>query len=391
MADVAPDLNSWSATESSNSPTDSTTIGAGLANNLGAIQAVVRGYLAAKGSDIASSAAPDVAAVQGLYHDLTGAVTVTGLGSTATAGIWRILQTDSTPVFKHSTALAMPGAADFTASAGDVLAFMCEASNQWRCMFGSPYAPPAGAIMDYGGSTAPSGWLECNGTAVSRTTYARLFAAVSTTWGAGDESTTFNLPNFRGRGRVGRGTGLSVDDGENADVDTTNDTLTVPTNTHKWVTGMAVVFNLTSGTITGLSDDTTYYVIRASTTTIKLATTLANAQNGTAIDLTAKSSPVWDITHTYTARTLGEYGGEQNHAQSSTESLLHTHTQDSHAHTVPTVSAGGGTNNVLVESDQNTSGTTPTSGTVAVNQNFGGNAAANIMQPFGIVMTIIKT
>lgn len=53
---------------------------------------------------------------------------------------------------------------------------------------------PAGTIIDFGGTTAPQGYLACDGTAVSRTTYAALFAAISTTWGVGDGSTTFNLP-----------------------------------------------------------------------------------------------------------------------------------------------------------------------------------------------------
>jgi microcystin-dependent protein len=47
--------------------------------------------------------------------------------------------------------------------------------------------------------TAPSGWLLCNGAAVSRTTYASLFAVIGTTFGTGDDSTTFNVPDFRGR------------------------------------------------------------------------------------------------------------------------------------------------------------------------------------------------
>lgn len=135
MADVPADLNSWSATASSNSPTDATTIGSGLADNLQALQAVVRGYLAAKGSDIASSANPDVAAVQGLYHDITGSNTIVGLGTTATAGIWKILQFDGSPLLKHSTALQMVTAADVTAQPGAVAAFFCEASNQWRNLF----------------------------------------------------------------------------------------------------------------------------------------------------------------------------------------------------------------------------------------------------------------
>lgn len=62
---------------------------------------------------------------------------------------------------------------------------------------------PAGVIFDYGGSTAPSGYLLCYGQAVSRTTYADLFTAIGTTYGVGDGSTTFNVPDYRGR--VGAG------------------------------------------------------------------------------------------------------------------------------------------------------------------------------------------
>lgn len=62
------------------------------------------------------------------------------------------------------------------------------------------YAPlPAGSLVPFAGSTAPSGWLLCAGQAVSRSTYAILFAAIGTTYGTGDGSTTFNLPDLRGR------------------------------------------------------------------------------------------------------------------------------------------------------------------------------------------------
>jgi microcystin-dependent protein len=60
------------------------------------------------------------------------------------------------------------------------------------------YMPP-GVIVPYGGTTEPTGWLFCYGQAISRTTYADLFTAISTTYGAGDGSTTFNLPDLRGR------------------------------------------------------------------------------------------------------------------------------------------------------------------------------------------------
>lgn len=61
-----------------------------------------------------------------------------------------------------------------------------------------------GMIFDYAGSTAPSGYLLCYGQAVSRTTYAALFAVLSTTFGTGDGSTTFNLPDYRGRVAAGK-------------------------------------------------------------------------------------------------------------------------------------------------------------------------------------------
>ena len=68
-----------------------------------------------------------------------------------------------------------------------------------------------GEIKMYGGGSAPTGWLLCDGAAVSRTTYADLFAVLSTTYGAGDGSGTFNLPHFGGRVPVGAGTSAVAD------------------------------------------------------------------------------------------------------------------------------------------------------------------------------------
>jgi microcystin-dependent protein len=68
----------------------------------------------------------------------------------------------------------------------------------------SAISSPAGIITAYGGTTAPAGYLLCNGNAISRTTYAALFAVLSTAYGAGDGSTTFNLPNLQGRFPVGQ-------------------------------------------------------------------------------------------------------------------------------------------------------------------------------------------
>lgn len=63
----------------------------------------------------------------------------------------------------------------------------------------NPPAVPPGTIIHYAGRTVPSGWLICNGAKVSRTKYAALFAAIGTTYGAGDGSTTFGLPDLNGR------------------------------------------------------------------------------------------------------------------------------------------------------------------------------------------------
>lgn len=63
---------------------------------------------------------------------------------------------------------------------------------------------PTGVMMPYGGTTAPTGWLLCDGSAVSRTTYSALFTTLGVAYGAGDGSTTFNLPDLKGRVPVGK-------------------------------------------------------------------------------------------------------------------------------------------------------------------------------------------
>lgn len=69
---------------------------------------------------------------------------------------------------------------------------------------------PIGSMTMYVGSSAPSGWAICNGQAVSRTTYATLFALIGTTYGSGDGVTTFNLPDLRSRFPIGAGTGSGL-------------------------------------------------------------------------------------------------------------------------------------------------------------------------------------
>ena len=93
--------------------------------------------------------------------------------------------------------LTLPDATDTLATATEVTAA----------------AVPAGSVVQFARNTAPTGWLKANGAAVSRTTYATLFAAIGTTFGVGDGSTTFNLPDLRGEFLRNWDDGRGVDTG----------------------------------------------------------------------------------------------------------------------------------------------------------------------------------
>jgi microcystin-dependent protein len=69
---------------------------------------------------------------------------------------------------------------------------------------------PSGTVAPFAGATAPDGWLLCDGSAVSRTTYSTLFGVLGTTYGLGDGVSTFNLPDARGRTLIGAGTGSGL-------------------------------------------------------------------------------------------------------------------------------------------------------------------------------------
>lgn len=96
---------------------------------------------------------------------------------------------------------------------------------------GSVTAVPTGGILDFGGTSAPTGFLLCDGSAVNRGTYAALFAVIGTAYGAGDGTTTFTLPDYRGRfalGKAASGTGATLGESGGA-IDHTH---TGPSHTH---------------------------------------------------------------------------------------------------------------------------------------------------------------
>lgn len=144
---------------------------------------------------------------------------------------------------------------------------------------------PSGVVFPFAGSTAPYGYLVCDGRAISRTDYADLFMAIGTTYGIGDGATTFNLPDYRGsflRGQM--------------DVNTVTGSGTASSNNATFTshglnrTGFRI--RLTSGTLSGLSTSTDYYAIVIDSNTLAFASSLANAIAGTKITISGANSAV---------------------------------------------------------------------------------------------------
>lgn len=100
-------------------------------------------------------------------------------------------------------------ATTITLMAGESALIQCTGT-EFRTIGRTRNATPSGVIEMYGAAVAPTGYLLCDGSAVSRTTYASLFAVIGTTWGVGDGSTTFNVPDYRGRAPIGAGTGAGL-------------------------------------------------------------------------------------------------------------------------------------------------------------------------------------
>lgn len=134
-----------------------------------------------------------------------GAVTKSGLAGTIYDGAVAVLAA-------KSPAITLPTGPDGVATKTGI----ADLANTVAPAITSGGAP-LGAMAMWPLNTNPSDtdWKLCDGSAISRTTYATLFALVSTTWGAGDGSTTFNLPDFRGRVPLG-GNNVSLPNAKNA-------------------------------------------------------------------------------------------------------------------------------------------------------------------------------
>lgn len=119
-------------------------------------------------------------------------------------GIAEALDLEHHPDGAHSdvTADSLAVAGELTAGSGAVAGDL--EVDGGLTVGGEAVSPmPSGVMLAYGGPSAPTGWLLCDGSAVSRTTYADLFAAIGTSYGTGNGSTTFNVPNGKGRSMFG--------------------------------------------------------------------------------------------------------------------------------------------------------------------------------------------
>ena len=239
-----------------------------------------------------------------------------------------------------------------------------------RAHMGQDAAIPAGVVLPYAGSSAPAGWLLCHGQNVSRTVYAALFAAIGTTYGIGDGTTTFGLPDVRGRVIAGE------DDmgGTNAQRLTfvSNGTTT---NASAVVTGLSSTAGLAVG-------------MRAFGSTLPAGVTIASIDSATQVTL---STGTGVTAGTVSLRfgiidgiALGDAAGGHVHTLTAAQIPAHNHPLAAPFNT--TTAGGAATFTAAANVNASGSGTT-----LNTSNNTGGGGAHSNLQPTIIMNKIIKT
>jgi microcystin-dependent protein len=198
MADISVDPFTWSSTAASNSPSGGTSVGTGLDDNLRAMQAAMKAFIeplssVAGTNTITATFAGLTAYASGQSFGFTPAETNTG------AATINITALGAKNIFLNGAALV-----GYEMRKNQPVRLFYDGT-QFNIISGAHGdGTPLGTVLPHAPATAPSGFLLCYGQAVSRTTYADLFGLLSTTYGTGDGSTTFNVPDLRGRVAAGQ-------------------------------------------------------------------------------------------------------------------------------------------------------------------------------------------
>lgn len=161
---------------------------------------------------------------------------------------------------------------------------------------------PTGAVIPFAGPAAsiPSGWLACDGSVISRTTYAALFAVIGTTYGAGDGSTTFALPDAKGRviaGKAASGTFavLGATGGEEFHTLITNE---IPAHSHTGTTGVESNDHTHSGT-TNIEDATHSHTYSRAVAVLPVTSGTGSGGQGVTWDTPSTSPESANHRHTF--------------------------------------------------------------------------------------------
>lgn len=159
-ANVDTNLANWSTTASSNQPdgTDTADIDAELRQ----LQATIRQYIRNIGANIASASTTDLSTATGDVVSITGTATITAFGTVSAGMRFILVFTDAATLTHNGTSLILPGAANITTAAGDVLCMESLGSGNWRCMYYTPatgYQPKDSELTAIAGLTSAANKL----------------------------------------------------------------------------------------------------------------------------------------------------------------------------------------------------------------------------------------
>jgi hypothetical protein len=228
------------------------------------------------------------------------------------------------------------------------------------------FSVPSGIINLYGGSTAPSGWLFCDGSVVGREQYPKLFEAIGTNYGSGDGTTTFGLPDLRLRFPRGAGSGSSL--GDTANANTHDHAITVAQGSHAHTHGIGHTHGTGNyGGGTGNAGGHTHSV--------------SVPGGGTSITGPVRTATFGSVVQRRTDAPTAD-----------TASVNHSHDQNAHSHNVSESNAGGHDHNVNFGGNSGNSSSS-NSGNASSDQHGHTSTSATIdhIPAYTVVNYIIKT